>query len=278
MVVMSILEVEQELTTSSLLLLSLLILIVMLSSIIPISSIATSILSSSSAVANTTLSNATNTTTTISPPPRLLPFQNQSISSLLPSSPASQLPDIYIQTQSSNTSTNATTIDTTSPETQITSAGDSSTGANVQNGITMPTSSISFTFTGTDDDAATPIARFECSIDGLAAALCKSPVNLLNNNLTPGNHTFQVRAVDTSGNADPTPASFSWTIVAAVGTLPPLQQPSLPQQPPISPLEPIPQQPPISPLEPIPQQPPISPLEPIPQQPPIPSLPTLSPL
>jgi hypothetical protein len=249
----------------------------MLSSIIPISSIATS--TSSSAIANTTLSNATNTTITVSPPPRLPSLQNQSTStsSLLASSNASQLPDIYIQTQSSNTTTNATTIDTTSPETQITSAVDSSNGANVQNGITMPTSSISFTFTGTDDDA-TPIARFECSIDGLAAALCKSPVNLLNNNLTPGNHTFQVRAVDTSGNADPTPASFSWTIVAAVGTLPPLQQPSLPQQPPISPLEPIPQQPPISPLEPIPQQPPISPLEPIPQQPPIPSLPTLSPL
>ena len=31
-------------------------------------------------------------------------------------------------------------------------------------------------------------------------------------NLLDGSHTFLVRAVDVSGNADPTPASFTWTV------------------------------------------------------------------
>jgi hypothetical protein len=28
----------------------------------------------------------------------------------------------------------------------------------------------------------------------------------------PGSHTFQVRATDSAGNTDPTPASFTWTV------------------------------------------------------------------
>jgi hypothetical protein len=46
----------------------------------------------------------------------------------------------------------------------------------------------------------------------LNVASCSSPTTL--NNLGAGKqHDFQVRAVDTSGNRDPTPASFSWTIL-----------------------------------------------------------------
>jgi hypothetical protein len=31
--------------------------------------------------------------------------------------------------------------------------------------------------------------------------------------LAAGQHTFKVRAVDTQGNVDPTPATFSWTVL-----------------------------------------------------------------
>jgi hypothetical protein len=76
------------------------------------------------------------------------------------------------------------------------------------NGSTV-SSSIQFTFSGTDNNN---IAGFECSIDNLPFSTCNSPVIL--NNLASGvQHNFQVRAIDTSGNKDPTPASFTWTIL-----------------------------------------------------------------
>jgi len=45
----------------------------------------------------------------------------------------------------------------------------------------------------------------------MAFSSCSSPTAI--NNLAAGRqHNFQVRAVDTTGNRDPSPASFSWTI------------------------------------------------------------------
>jgi hypothetical protein len=98
------------------------------------------------------------------------------------------------------------------PNTVITSAV---VGNNaVTNGEATLSTSIAFTFTGTDDIA---VAGFECSLDGHGLdgsttptfSSCTSPVTL--NNMPVASHTFQVRAVDIAGNRDPTPASFSWT-------------------------------------------------------------------
>jgi len=51
---------------------------------------------------------------------------------------------------------------------------------------------------------------FQCALDAAAFAACTSPQAY--SSLAAGTHTFQVRAVDSGGNADPTPATRSWTV------------------------------------------------------------------
>jgi hypothetical protein len=88
--------------------------------------------------------------------------------------------------------------DTTAPETTIDSGPPvvtSSTGA-------------SFTFS-----ASKPNSTFECSLDGAPFAGCTSPRQYTG--LASGSHQFRVRARDTAGNVDPTPAAHNWTIDTA---------------------------------------------------------------
>lgn len=78
--------------------------------------------------------------------------------------------------------------------------------------IDIPTTDIlspdaTFTFIGTDD---TFVDSFACSLDGSEFEDCTSPQSYTN--IANGDHTFEVRAIDTSGNIDWTPASHSWTI------------------------------------------------------------------
>ncbi len=87
------------------------------------------------------------------------------------------------------------TVDTTPPDTLI----DSSPAAVVNS------SSASFSFSSSEASSS-----FQCRLDGAAFAACANPVTY--SNLADGSHTFQVRAVDTIGNNDATPASYSWTI------------------------------------------------------------------
>jgi hypothetical protein len=111
------------------------------------------------------------------------------------------------------------------PDTAITSAIDSSTGLDIQNGgSTSLSSSIIFAFRATDD---LDLAGYVCGIDGLPVFACSSPV-IVDRNILQGTgiknggnnfgHTFQVSAIDISGKVDSTPSVFDW--IAADTILP----------------------------------------------------------
>ncbi|MDX1995676.1 MAG: malectin domain-containing carbohydrate-binding protein, partial [bacterium] len=71
----------------------------------------------------------------------------------------------------------------------------------------------SATFVFAAQDNLTPAvgdATFECRLDNGNFEPCTSPKTY--NNLAYTSHTFEVRATDTAGNIDPTPASYTWTI------------------------------------------------------------------
>jgi DNA-binding phage protein len=93
--------------------------------------------------------------------------------------------------------------DTTPPETGI-DAGPSGT---------VSSSSASFTFSSNEAGST-----FECSLDAGAFGSCSSPKSYTG--LSDGSHTFSVRAIDTAGNIDATPATRAWT----VNTTPPVVQ------------------------------------------------------
>lgn len=74
------------------------------------------------------------------------------------------------------------------------------------------TTSASLFFSGTDN---VTVDYYECSLDGVGWGRCSSPKNY--SGLVDGSHIFELRAVDTAGNIDGSPASKSWT----VDTIPP---------------------------------------------------------
>jgi predicted outer membrane repeat protein len=117
--------------------------------------------------------------------------------------PAAAAQDAATNPSAASTSTDATvtwTIDTTGPNTTI------------DGSPSNPSSSASatFAFSGSDDTTPAQSLTFECSLDGAGFSACTSPQSY--NSLAPGGHTFQVRAIDAASNADPTPASYTWTI------------------------------------------------------------------
>jgi hypothetical protein len=60
---------------------------------------------------------------------------------------------------------------------------------------------------------------FRCSLDGAVFAACTTPKT--HTGLAATQHTFRVAAVNRKGVADPTPASYTWTIQADVPPPPP---------------------------------------------------------
>jgi parallel beta-helix repeat protein len=75
--------------------------------------------------------------------------------------------------------------------------------------------SADFNFTGSDDTTPPTELSFECALDGKDFAACTSPQSYTG--LSAGEHTFEVRAVDEAGKADPTPAGYTWTILPPGG-------------------------------------------------------------
>lgn len=68
-----------------------------------------------------------------------------------------------------------------------------------------------FTFHGVANGGA-DVVGYECKIDGGAWFACSSPYNFT---LGSGTHTFYVRAINILGLVDPTPASWTWTILGS---------------------------------------------------------------
>jgi myo-inositol-hexaphosphate 3-phosphohydrolase len=93
--------------------------------------------------------------------------------------------------------------DTTPPETVIDSGPSGTTNAT--------SATIAF--------SANEPATFTCRLDAGAFVPCTSPVSY--SGLAPGTHTFDVRATDTAGNADSTPASRSWIVDTSAPPPPP---------------------------------------------------------
>jgi VCBS repeat-containing protein len=91
------------------------------------------------------------------------------------------------------------TIDTTPPYTSLTS-----TPPDPDNDTT-PT----FSFSGSDPGGS-GVDGFQCQVDGGGWANCSSPYTTPS--LSDGGHTFRVRSVDNAGNADPSPATYTWSI------------------------------------------------------------------
>ena len=100
------------------------------------------------------------------------------------------------------------TVDVTPPDTQLIDVPADANGS----------STARFTFTGTDNVAVVEgeiqVLEYECrlnSTDESDFVGCTSPADYIN--LEPGLNTFEVRAVDSEGNVDPSPATHAWTIL-----------------------------------------------------------------
>ena len=88
--------------------------------------------------------------------------------------------------------------DTTAPDTTLT--------ATEPNPTSDPTADFSFT----SNEAG---STFSCSVDSAPFSACSSPFSTVA--LSPGSHTFAVRATDAAGNTDATPASHSWSLAGS---------------------------------------------------------------
>jgi hypothetical protein len=88
-----------------------------------------------------------------------------------------------------------TVTDMTPPETTITAGPSGSTAS----------TAASFSFSSSESGST-----FQCSLDGAAYQPCTSPTTY--QGLAATAHQFAVRAIDSSGNVDATPATQAWTV------------------------------------------------------------------
>lgn len=109
------------------------------------------------------------------------------------------------------------TVDTTAPTTAIEAKPDNPSNE----------SSPSFTFSGADPSGS-GVSGFECRLDSGTFAACSSPS--FPGPLADGAHSFEVRAIDNAGNADASPASYTWTVDSTPPTVEIEEQPSDPSK------------------------------------------------
>ncbi len=112
-----------------------------------------------------------------------------------PWNPASSVPSSPANPRS--TAASPPPLDTTPPNTIITSSPSTSTGS----------TSAKFTFSSNE-----PGSSFACRLDAGALGRCLSPT--LYSGLSAGVHTFTVQAIDARGNRDPSPATRTWKVAA----------------------------------------------------------------
>jgi hypothetical protein len=106
---------------------------------------------------------------------------------------------VYISSGTDAILVYAPTLSSTPPHTAITSAADGD-GNPIQDGGSTASSSITFHVTATP--GSSPVAGFQCSLDGEPFSTCArtNPATINYDNLESGQeHTFQVLAVDTEG-------------------------------------------------------------------------------
>jgi hypothetical protein len=101
-----------------------------------------------------------------------------------------------------------TVADSTPPETTIDTGPSGAVGS----------SSASFSFSSSE-----PGSTFACSLDGAAFGACTSPRSYTG--LADGGHTFEVRATDSVGNADASPAVRSWSVDTIAPAAPTIASP-----------------------------------------------------
>ncbi len=95
----------------------------------------------------------------------------------------------------------AFTVQGTPPNTFITAGG--TTG-------TVNTTTATFSFTSSE-----PNSTFQCQIDANGFGPCTGDGTTTYTGLTPGFHLFRVRAIDSDGNPDPSPAERGFTVDTA---------------------------------------------------------------
>jgi hypothetical protein len=102
--------------------------------------------------------------------------------------------------EDSTPATRTWTVDGSAPETTITNGP--------AQGSTTQSTSATFEFNANESGS------FECQLDGTGFSACESPRTYTD--LSPGAHTFQVRARDAAANTDSSPATRTWTVEQAV--------------------------------------------------------------
>jgi len=116
------------------------------------------------------------------------------------------------ETTVSTSKTRPSSGDKTPPETALTSEPAAATTA----------TSASFSFVSNESNST-----FSCKVDSGRWGRCKAPRAY--SGLALGSHSFAVRAIDSAGNIDPTPATWSWKVEAEA---PPVETPPVEEEAP----------------------------------------------